>query len=250
MTKYRIQKVGQENIHYLHKGSGAPLVFLHGFGCNPSYYLPLLNHLANKFEIIAPKMFGINYLKKQPVSINEYAELALGFCSSLGVELYCMVGHSLGSIVAFKTGDILSEYFYLVGMNPVLPVDYDLLGFTARAIYKNIRESLGIAGGFRAVLFGNTILPPALFNLLKNMSASIDTVKDIRSFTYHNMSVTQPTLILYGEKDEFFNLDDRVNEQIKCSFAHLTIKRLNKLNHDWPIFHPKLAAQEISDFIR
>ncbi len=130
--------------------------------------------------------------------------------------------HSLGSIVAFKTGDILSEYFYLVGMNPVLPVGYDLLGFTARAIYKNIRESLGITGGFRAVLFGNTILLPALFDLLRNMSASIDTFKDIRSSTYLNMNVTQPTLILYGEKDEFFNLDDGVNEQIKCSFAYLT----------------------------
>jgi len=40
-----------------------------------------------------------------------------------------MVGHSLGSIVAFKTGDILSEYFYLVGMNPVLPVDYGAFSF-------------------------------------------------------------------------------------------------------------------------
>ncbi len=250
MTKYRIQKVGQENIRYLHKGSGAPLVFLHGFGCNPSHYLPLLNPLAKKFEIIAPKMFGINYLKKQPASINEYTELTLDFCSSLGVELYCMVGHSLGSIVAFRIGDTLSECFYLIGMNPVLPVDYGLLEFTARAIYKNIRESLGITGGLRAVLFGNIILLPALFNLLRNMIASIDTVSDIRNFTYHIMNVTQPTLILYGEKDEFFNLDDRITEQIKHSFAHLTIKRLSKLNHDWPIFHPKLAAQEISDFIR
>ena len=81
------------------------------------------------------------------------------------------------------------------------------------------------------------------------MSASIDTVKDIRNFTYSNIAVTQPTLILYGEKDEFFNLDDRIKEHIKCSFAHLTIKRLNKLNHDWPVFYPKLADQEIRDFI-
>jgi len=40
-----------------------------------------------------------------------------------------MVGHSLGSIVAFKTGDILSKYFCLVGMNPVLPVDYGAFSF-------------------------------------------------------------------------------------------------------------------------
>ena len=225
------------------------MVFLHGFGCVPSHYLPLLNRLANQFEIIAPKMFGINYLKKQPASINEYAELALDFCSSLEVKPYGMVGHSLGSIVAFKTGDMLSENFYLVGMNPVLPVDYDLFGFIARAIYKNTRESLGITGGFRAVRFGNTIPPFALINLLRNVSASIDTVKDIRNFTYHNMAVMQPTLILYGEKDEFFSLDGRIKEHIKCSFAQLTIKRFNKFNHDWPIFYPTLADQEIRDFI-
>lgn len=225
------------------------MVFLHGFGCGPSYYLPLLNHLAEQFEIIAPKMFGINYLKNQPVSINEYAELTLDFCSSLGAEPCCVVGHSMGSIVAFKTGDILSEYVCLVGMNPVLPVDYDLFGFIARAIYKNIRESMGITGGLRAIRFGNAIGPFALFNLPRNMPASIHTLKDIRNFTYQKMTVAQPTLILYGEKDEFFKLDGGINDHIKGSFAHLTIKRLNKFNHDWPIFYPKLAAQEISDFI-
>lgn len=64
------------------------------------------------------------------------------------------------------------------------------------------------------------------------------------------MNVTQPTLILYGERDEFFDLDERITEQIKGSFPHVTIKRLSKLNHDWPVFHPKLAAREISDFVK
>lgn len=226
------------------------MVFLHGFGCSPSYYLPLLNHLANQFEIIAPKMFGINYLKKQPVSINDYTELALDFCSSLRAEPYCVVGHSMGSIVAFKTGDILPEYVYLVGMNPVLPVDYDLSGFIARVIYKNIRESFGITGGVRAIRFGMTILPFAIFNLLRNMGATIHTVEDIRNFSYQKRPVAQPTLILYGEKDEFFKLDGEINDHLKDSFAHVTIKRLKKFNHDWPIFYPKLAAQEIGNFIQ
>jgi len=250
MTKYKTQKVEKENIKYLHKGSGLPLVFLHGFGCRPSYYLSLIKLLSENFEVIAPKMLGINYLEKQPTSINEYAELILDFCSSLQVEHSCIVGHSLGGAVAFRIGDILSGHFYLIGINPVLPVNYGLLGFAARALYKNIRESLGITGGLRGVLFGNTILLPALFNLLRNRTASIDTVSDISNFTYQNMNVTQPALILYGERDELFDLDERITEQIKGSFSHVTIKRLSKLNHDWPVFHPKLAAREISDFVK
>jgi len=248
MAKYRTQKVGQENIRYLHKGRGNPLVFLHGFGGRPSYYLSLLNLLSENFEIIAPEVYGINYLKQQPISINEYAELTLGFCSSLGVDHHCMVGHSMGGAVAFRIGNNVSDHFYLIGINPVLPVDYGLLGFTARATYKSIRESLGITGGLRAILLGNTVPIPAILNLLRNMGASIDAVSDICNLTYQNMNVTQPTLILYGEKDEFFILDEGITRQIKDSFDRVTIKRLSKLNHDWLIFYPELAAQEISNF--
>jgi len=250
MTKYRTQKVGQEKIRYLYKGSGEPLVFLHGFGGKPSYYLSLLNLLAENFEIIAPEMYGINCLNKQPTSIDEYAELTLGFCSSLGVEYHCMVGHSMGGTVAFRIGNNLSEKFYLISVNPVLPVDYGLLGFTVKATYKHIVESVGITGGLRAVLFANTNALPVTFNLLRNMGASIETIWDVCNFKYQNIHVTQPTLILYGEKDEFFDLDEKVEEQIKGSFDQLTIKRLSKLNHDWLIFHPKLAAHKISEFVR
>jgi len=250
MARYRTQKVGQENIRYLHKGRGKPLVFLHGFGGRPTYYLSLLNLLAENFEIIAPEMYGINCLQQQPISIDEYAELTLGFCSSLRVDHHCMVGHSMGGAVAFRIGNIVSDHFYLISINPALPVDYGLLGFTARATYKHIRESLGITGGIRAVLLVNTAPIPAILNLLRNIDASIDTVSDICNFTYHNMNVTQPTLILYGEKDEFFVLDEGITKQIKCSFDSVTIKRLSRLNHDWLIFYPELAAQEISNFVK
>lgn len=250
MTGYRTQKVGQETIRYVHKGRGRPLIFLHGFGFRASYYLSLLNLLAKNFEVIAPEMYGINYLKKQPSSIDGYAELTLGFCSSLGVEHHGMVGHSLGGAVAFRIGDNLAEQFYLISINPLLPVEYGILGFAARAAYKNIREFLGITGGFPAVRLGTTILISSLYNLLRNRRVSIDIVSDIRNFTYQSMNVTQPTLILYGERDEFFDLDEKITEQIKGSFQRVTIKRLNKLNHDWLIFHPKLAAREIIDFVK
>ena len=250
MALYRTQKVGQETIRYVHKGSREPLVFLHGFSFNPSYYLSLLNLLAENFEVIAPEMYGIHYVKKQPTSIDEYAELTTDFCSSLGVEYHCMVGHSLGGAVSFRIGENLPGQFYLIGVNPILPVDYGLLGFAVRTTYKSIREFLGITGGLRAVLLGTTLLTSAPFNLLRNRRGSIDLVSDIRNFRFQNMNVTQPTLILYGERDEFFDLDEMITEQIKGSFDRVTIKRLSKLNHDWLIFHPKLAAREISDFVK
>ena len=250
MTNYRTQKVEKETIRYLHQGSGEPLVFLHGFGFRPSYYLPLLNLLAEHFETISPAMYGINYLNGQPVTIDEYADLTLSFCSSLKVDYHCVAGHSLGGTVAFKIGDTVSKQFHLIGINPVLPVDYGILGFALRALYKNIREALGITGGMRAVLFGNTILLSSLFNLLKDKDSSIDIVSDIRSFTYHTMQVTQSTLIFYGERDEFFTLDEKTTRQIKGAFKKAAIKRLGKMNHDWLIFYPELAVREISDFVK
>ena len=250
MTHYRTQKVGKEIIRYLHQGSGEPLVFLHGFGFRPSYYLPLLNLLAEHFEIIAPAMYGINYLNEQPVTIDEYADLTLNFCSSLRVDYHCVAGHSLGGAVAFKTGDKISKQFHLIGINPVLPVDYGIMGFVLRALYKNIREALGITGGMRAVLFGNSILLSSLFNLLKDKGSSIDIVSSIRSFTYYTMQITQPVLLLYGERDEFFSLDEKITGQVKGAFKEATIKRLGKMNHDWLIFYPELAVREIYDFVR
>ena len=248
-NKYKTQRVGKENIEFLHRGNGKPLVFLHGFGIPPTYYQHLLDKLSEHSEVIAPNMYAVNYLKNQPTSIDEYAELTSDFCTALQIGQHNMSGHSLGGAVSFRIGENSSEPNSIIGINPVLPIEYGLLGFTGRAIHKGIRESLGITGGLKALIFGNTFSMYFIYNLTKDIRSSVETISDISRFSYKNRKVLQPTLILYGNEDEFFNLNEEVEMEMQEYFENITIEILPGFNHDWPIFHPKRAAKEISDFL-
>ncbi len=235
MESYKIQKVGNENIRYIKKGLGEPLLFLHGFGLDVEKYENIIEKLSNKFEVIAPDMYAINYLKKQPTSIREYAELTHDFCKSLKLGKYKIVGHSMGGAVAFTVGNNSSEVKKLVGIDPILPTNYGFLGF--------VRKTKGILSKNKSLKKGFYI------NLLKNVKVLEKIVSDVSNFNYEHLNVKQPSLILYGEDDEYFRLDDKIEEHINKSFRNLTIKRFPKKEHLWLIHEPSIADKETIDFL-
>jgi pimeloyl-ACP methyl ester carboxylesterase len=247
--KYK-QKVGANNIRFTRQGVGNPILFLHGFGIPSRHYRKVFQDLAKNNEVIAPDMYGINYLTNQPISINEYAELTHELQTALKIGPCIVAGHSLGGTVGFTMATNSSDITQTIGINPTLPVAYGTNSFLRKSIYKGIRETLGLAGGFKSVKFGLTLPLPFAFNLARNFKASSKTVADICAHDYSKIEVTQPSTILYGTDDEFFQLTQSIEEKIKRSFKNLDIKKIKKMNHDWPIFWQRYAASLIHKAIR
>lgn len=95
-------KVNGSDVHYYTAGQGEPLVVIHGGGGDARTWWKNISELAEKYTVYAPDLPG--YGGSQPLDghyyIPELSEFIGSFATSLGLETFHLVGHSLGGGVA------------------------------------------------------------------------------------------------------------------------------------------------------
>jgi 3-oxoadipate enol-lactonase len=91
------------------RGSGPPLVLLHGFPLDHTMWAPQIDALASRFRVIAPDLrgFGSSALDDQDaelgVAMERYAKDVIGILDWLQVaEPVVVVGFSLGGYIAWQ----------------------------------------------------------------------------------------------------------------------------------------------------
>jgi pimeloyl-ACP methyl ester carboxylesterase len=83
---------------YRRKGSGEPMLFLHGAGMT-RIWLPLFEELSKKFDLIVPEHPGFGDTK-MPETLEDFDDLVLHYDAllrALEIERPHVAGHSLGS---------------------------------------------------------------------------------------------------------------------------------------------------------
>lgn len=105
-TSVRDRYVGhgvRGHVHLLEKGSGPPVVVLHGTGDPAGFLLPLLEALHG-VRVIAPDRPGIGLSDPVELPLHAYREAAVrwldGLLDALGLETAALVGHSGGGVWA------------------------------------------------------------------------------------------------------------------------------------------------------
>ncbi|MCU0105068.1 alpha/beta hydrolase [Acholeplasma vituli] len=109
MEKKFIQLKNGETYAYLEKGSGKPLILIHGNLSSSVYYLPLIERLPDDIRVIALDLRGFgdsSYLSKFDSLANLATDVQL-FMSELKIEKASIAGWSLGGGVAME---IASRY--------------------------------------------------------------------------------------------------------------------------------------------
>ena len=90
-------------VHLLEKGSGRPVVILHGTGDPAGFFLPLLEALDG-VRVIAPDRPGIGLSDPVELPIHGYREAAVswldGLLDALDLDTTALVGHSGGGVWA------------------------------------------------------------------------------------------------------------------------------------------------------
>lgn len=87
---------------YTDTGTGAPVVFLHGFPHNRSLWAPQLSALFPFVRCIAPDLRGFGESPpRPPYSMDRYADDVASLLDTIGVARAVIVGVSMGGYVAF-----------------------------------------------------------------------------------------------------------------------------------------------------
>ncbi len=95
------------DIHYVERGEGRPILFIHGLGGTLHHMSrPLMDEFGDGYRLIALDRPGSGYSTRPSGfdgRLGEQARLIAGFIDALGLERPLLVGHSLGGAVALAT---------------------------------------------------------------------------------------------------------------------------------------------------
>lgn len=97
-----IQIKGQ-NIHFIKKGEGRPLVLIHGFGGSTYTWRSLIPALSLHYAVYALDLPGFGLSDKPSegrYTMPGQADLVLSFIDALQIPAPALIGHSMGGIVA------------------------------------------------------------------------------------------------------------------------------------------------------
>lgn len=94
-------------IHYVERGEGRPILFIHGLGGTLHHMRrPLMEAFGDGYRLVALDRPGSGYSTRPgrfDGRLGEQARLIAGFIDALGLERPLLVGHSLGGAVALAT---------------------------------------------------------------------------------------------------------------------------------------------------
>ena len=101
---HKTARVNGINIHYVHHGSGKPVMLIHGW---PEFWYSWRRQipaLAEKFEVIVPDMRGFGYSDKPLTgySTRQSASDMYELARHLGHDSIQLVGHDIGVRVSFR----------------------------------------------------------------------------------------------------------------------------------------------------
>jgi pimeloyl-ACP methyl ester carboxylesterase len=92
-------------LFYEEAGAGdPPMVFVHGWTCNHSYFNPQLEHFKSSHRVVSVDLRG-HGASDQPDDGYTMAGLAddvAWMCAELGVDRPAVVGHSMGGVIALE----------------------------------------------------------------------------------------------------------------------------------------------------
>ncbi len=207
-----------DQMAYIDKGSGAPLVLLHAFPLNRCMWNAQMDYLSNWFRIIAPDYhgFGDSPTAEIPFSLETLADDIAGLLDSLGVSNHiALLGLSMGGYVAFEFVRKYPQRLRAIVLAATHPALDSEAGRQARIeMAEKVRNegATSLADPMIPRLLGRTTLQtrPELATKIKNLivrnppegiaqgSLAMATRRDSTDLLEQ---IHLPTLILSGEED-------------------------------------------------
>lgn len=261
-------------LHYLEKGSGTPVVFLHGNGTTAEDYEAsgVLDQIARDHRVIAFDRpgFGFSERPRQKIwSAEAQAVLIQKALAGLGVEQALVVGHSWGTLVALSLAldfprrvsalVLLSGYYFptaradvALSSWPSVPILGDMLRYTvsppigwlmAPLVMKKLFEPAAVPEIFKAKFPLGLALRPSQIR-----ASAADTALMIPSAAmsaHRHGELAVPITIMGGAGDKIVSTD-RQSGQLHAEIPRSDLRVIRGAGH--MIHH--IAADQVVDAIR
>ncbi|MFO0706170.1 MAG: alpha/beta fold hydrolase [Nitrospira sp.] len=225
--------VNGHRIAYLDQGQGPPVLLIHGFGGSMWQWEYQQAALAGQFRVITPDLLGAGFSDKPDIEYTpeQLLDFLTGFLDALQIPKAAMIGNSMGAGLAIGLAlDHPTRVTSLVLIDGLPPKVLDHLGSPT------LRRALTTPAPSWLVSFGNwlfggqmlestlrefihdpALLTPAvldrsnrnrqrpgLFRALLTVGTNLPRWE--REFAPRIGTITQPTLVIWGEEDRVFPL--------------------------------------------
>lgn len=203
-------------ISHLEKGSGAPLVFLHGLGGDAAGWEFQLDHFSDRYRAIAWNMPGYGASAPiVPMTFPAIAEALIRLFDNLGIDRAHVVGHSVGGMVAQETIALYPDRFQSLVLSATSPAfgkpDGDFqksyiadrmrpleegktMAEVAAAAIPTMISGDGDPHGLELAITGMAALDPDVYRATVNCLVTFERRKSLGD-------IAVPTLVLAAEKD-------------------------------------------------
>lgn len=175
--------------HFIEKGSGEPLILLHGNGEDVSYFEHQMEPFSKHFRVIALDTRGHGQTPRgsAPFTIRQFAEDLLGFMDAQGI--------GKANILGFSDGGNIAMVFAMMHPERVEKLVLDGANLDTSGV--KIRIQLSIEIGYRIARLFSRKNPDAR----KNAEMLGLMVNDPNVKPEELSSILAPTLVIAGNKD-------------------------------------------------
>ena len=208
-----------QHIYIGDEGKGFPLVLIHGFLGSSKMWEPQINFFKNYFRVITPDLPGFGKSNKA-ISYNRiesFANLILDCLEEKKIDKFYLLGHSMGGMIVqemakISGNKIIKLICYSTGPRGEMPDRFETVNQSRENLKKNGLEITAkniaktwFVKGEEAEYFdicieaGKQLSIETVDNALvafKNWDG-VETLKNIKN----------ETLIVWGNKDKSYNLD-------------------------------------------
>ena len=256
-------------IHYLERGSGQPIVMVHGLGGQSgNFTYGLVDELAREYRVIVVDRPGAGYSTRESddsARLRMQAAVVADVIRKLGLDRPLVVGHSLGGAIALAMAldspDAIGSLALLAPLTHVpkqVPAPFRPLDIPSKWVRWVISWTLGVPIGIRQgpaivkMIFAPEAVP-------KDFATRGGGLLSLRPWNFYNVStdlvaadadlpamierypaIRVPVAILYGTSDEVLDYREH-GEAMKTKISNLRLK-LVEGGHMLPVTQPELAA--------
>lgn len=202
--------------HYVEKGSGDPVILLHGFFFDSYMWAANIDELAKKFKVYAVDLWGFGYSSREPLNYGYplFARQLRLFMDALAIPRASLVGQSMGggTIIEFTLSNrsrvdhvVLADASGLPNPLPIMGKISNLPG-VGEAMY-------GLPSNFiRRLTLGNTFI--------HDKGTITDDFYE-NATRFHKIEGSTQVMLAITRKDFFDKLEDRIEQ-----FAELNVPTL------------------------
>lgn len=250
-------KVNGIQIAYTRKGSGKPLVLVHGYPLDHTIWDEVLPLLEDDFDLILPDLrgFGQSDVVESQYKITDMAADIAGLLGQLGIEKTAIAGHSMGGYISLAFARAHPERVLGLGLvasqAPADPPEGKQKRYAAAAeIMKTgvgpVAESMSakLTPDERVQAFVRGLIaeqqPAGLAGALKAMAERDDSTSILSGFTF-------PVALVHGELDELIPIQ-RARE-IKAAILHAVLMELSGVGHMPMMENPQATATTLKNLL-